>query len=300
MGKHIKTDFLYDLVQEDEMKFMSEDVKKTIGSFGLLLCEAISLFYRKDAEKLFAFDVGEWAMVGCVYRYMWCLMQASRVMKSFDIDVEYNRMAFSGSKEHNASEPNEEEKRTNMIKGITQLAAEMFRDMLNRDNNAYHKIIGKMNAKATDFLRLRPDIIVHRRGEIGRANNGLWVEFKKEGCEIRCRERCKAPGHEGCKMDETLFDQAKVMFNTSQTEEGFNYQIGAMVMLRKNKAHIGFFSNGTRLCGVVVTADGCEPMSKEDAGKNLWCRPMLDNGEIEDSDLSLTQTAVCLHKCQWT
>ena len=77
MGKHIKTDFLYDLVQEDEMKFMSEDVKKTIGSFGLLLCEAISLCYRKDAEKLFAFDVGEWAMVGCVYRYMWGLMQMS-------------------------------------------------------------------------------------------------------------------------------------------------------------------------------------------------------------------------------
>lgn len=264
MGKHIKTDFLCDLVQEDEMeKFMSEDVKNAISSFGLLLCEAISLFYRKDANKLFAYDVDEWAMVGCVYRYMWCLMQSSRAMKSFDIDVEYNRMAHPQQQGDDASKS--KGKRLDKIKAITRNAVEKWQESEETMSERYVcAILRRMEEKTYDnsSLNLRPDIIVHRRGQNRTSSdNKLWVEFKKNGA----------------KKEDAFFDQAKVMFNTSYMEKDFHYQLGAIVMLRKEFAHVGFFTKGKILHGVVVDSGRCRAMSDTEVEQRLWCEPKLDS-----------------------
>ena len=67
-----------------------------------LLCDALKLFYENDAKALFnepqknADDaaegkriVNERAMVGCMYRYMWCLIQQEgNCIPVSDIDIE--------------------------------------------------------------------------------------------------------------------------------------------------------------------------------------------------------------------
>ena len=70
-----------------------------------LLCNALQQFYKNDAKALFNKIRGntvvetkkemidERAMVGCVYRYMWHLMQQARdYFPVSDIDIEYDRM----------------------------------------------------------------------------------------------------------------------------------------------------------------------------------------------------------------
>ena len=64
-----------------------------------ILLDALREFYRKDAEKLFDDKkaIDERAMVGCVYRYMWCKLQQLGEL-DVDIDIEYNRSSndYSG------------------------------------------------------------------------------------------------------------------------------------------------------------------------------------------------------------
>ena len=61
-----------------------------------ILSEALKRFYVNDAKSLFGNNkqIDERAMVGCIYRYMWNILeqQKSLVGQICDIDIEYDRM----------------------------------------------------------------------------------------------------------------------------------------------------------------------------------------------------------------
>ncbi|MBQ6926075.1 MAG: hypothetical protein IJQ73_15670 [Kiritimatiellae bacterium] len=235
----------------------ANNIEPEIVSFCVnLLCKSIQRFYQKDAQFLFGSRiVDERALVGCVYRYMWCALEP--LGRIFDIDIEYDRITDDevGS--------DEESRHVNRVKRIESSAANRCcQKKCEKLNECADCLITKMNEKIVgkDYLGLRPDIIVHRRGKSGRANNAMWIEFKKTGGDY----------------SDALFDQAKVMFNSCNKHEGLLYRIGAMVMLREKYAHVGFFSNGQILYGYVVDATEPCPMTKEEERQNLWCRPKLD------------------------
>ena len=222
-----------------------------------LLCRAIQLFYKNDAKVLFDQPhetnkseatgdgkiVNERAMVGCVYRYMWCLMQQriSEIPES-DIDVEYDRMVRGGSEYYEKEISGSCGERSC---GLYSNCIQVIVSELNRRRKQ-----GNSNADSgdtTDVIKtaVRPDIIVHNRNQIGQPNNGLVVEFKKE--------------HKKFCAKDIKFDMAKLNYFTCQDEHTqFHYKVGAMVVLRSEYADVGVISGKSVLCGYRVCAGGKE------------------------------------------
>ena len=192
-----------------------------------LLCEALRMFYKNDAEALFKNQAAdERAMVGCIYRYAWCLMHAPRYENLLpDIDIEYDRMssphakkAFDLSKDHNKIDCNQYDVCGKVIYEYKQCYD---------GNHELCKTCVEHSRKWRDF---RPDLIIHKRGSS--IENGLVAEFKKKG-----------DNREGANSKGIDFDKAKVMFCTCQNAE-FKYKVGAVVILHKDRCDMTIYQNG--------------------------------------------------------
>ena len=226
-----------------------------------LLCRALQLFYKNDAKALFdkpqartksdaggkdgkSKIVNERAMVGCVYRYMWCMMQQQIFeLPEFDVDIEYDRMIKdeSGYYEKEISCKCESvncSRRSNCIQVIV--------DEIQRRRKSGNSE-GEFGA-ATDVIRavVRPDIIVHNRNKSGLANNGLVVEVKKEYRAI-------------------MVDLAKLYYFTCQDKcTKFHYRVGAMVVLHPTYADICFICDKKILCRYKVCVHDIREMADDE------------------------------------
>lgn len=230
-----------------------------------LLCRALQLFYKNDATVLFNKPqttlkkesagngkiVNERAMVGCVYRYMWCLMQQQVFeIPEFDIDVEYDRMIKDGS-EYYEKEISYECERTNCIRRSNCI--KVIVDEIQRRRNSGNSE-GECGT-AADIIRVavRPDIIVHNRNKSGIANNGLVVEFKKV---YRVR-----------RVAAIKFDLAKLCYFTCQDKcTKFNYKVGVLAILHPKHAEVWVVYNKKVLSGYNVNSEGCETVSVKEFG----------------------------------
>ena len=217
-----------------------------------LLFYALQLFYKNDASALFGKSkireeesgngkiVNERAMVGCVYRYMWCLMQQKTYNGiESDIDIEYDRMIKDDLGYYEKKIP-----------------CECSAKNCEKKDKCIHEIIAGIqrrrkkdvsNIEMCDIIKtaVRPDVIVHNRNQSGQSNNGLVVEFKKE--------------YAGLSDVDIAFDKAKVYYFTCDEEcTHFHYKIGAMVMLRPKYADVILISKRNIICGYKVYADKVE------------------------------------------
>ena len=186
------------------------DVRKMLmanfqeGKYINVLLSALKEFYAKDAESLFKYKmVDERAMVGCIYRYMWCRM----VRKNMDceIDIEYDRMRGS-----------EGEACRKCIGGMPR-NCDTKGCKLNCGN-----ILFEWKDRKEDYeYNFRPDMIIHHRNKNAEGDNVLVVEVKKEGASD---ELCK-------------FDKAKVSWCTC-SNGCLQYRIGAFVVLHAKYATV--------------------------------------------------------------
>lgn len=222
-----------------------------------LLFHALQLFYRNDASALFGKSkirkeergkekiVNERAMVGCVYRYMWCLMQQKTYNGiESDIDIEYDRMIKDDLGYYEKEVPYKCSKKD-----------------CEKKDKCIHEIIAGIqrrrkkdvsNIEMCDIIKtaVRPDVIVHNRNQSGQSNNGLVVEFKKE--------------YAGLSDGDIAFDKAKVYYFTCDEESThFHYKIGAMVMLRPKYADVLLISKRNIICGYKVYADKVEKIKAD-------------------------------------
>lgn len=185
-----------------------------------LLTKAVQWFYKNDAS--YTKDVDERAMVGCVYRYMWCILQQKVSFSVADIDIEYDRMGNSEDAIRKCIEVPE-----NSCKSC------------DRKKECYAVLKSKIERKSRDKIKyeFRPDIIVHQRGDL--IKNGLVIEFKK-------RSR-------GAKLD-----IAKLMYCTCENG-AFKYDVGAFVLFEATQAHIEVFVDGKVNSMFKVNSEGrCE------------------------------------------
>ena len=231
-----------------------------------LLCKALQLFYVNDAKALFnepqenAGDgeerkgwkriVNERAMAGCVYRYMWCLMQqAGDSVPVSDIDIEYDRMVKDGLLYYQkelfceCGKANE--------KGQCKIHAKCFQVIYN-ETQRKRKANGNVNdgnEALANIIRkaIRPDIILHNRNVGGVENNGLVVEFKKEYNELN--------------NDAIAFDMAKLYYFTCPQSKSLQYKLGAMVILRSQYSDVGFIVDQKILGGCKVCANDIEEIA---------------------------------------
>ena len=167
-----------------------------------LLVNALQQFYVRDAKALFRDKViDERAMVGCIYRYMWCEI----VRKNMDgeIDIEYDRMLESdGNTCH---------------KCIDGMPANCDGCNLKCGNILFEK----KNRKEDYEYNFRPDIIIHHRNKNAAGDNIMVVEVKKEYSSDELRD----------------FDKAKVSWCTCS--KGFlRYGIGVFVVLHAKCATV--------------------------------------------------------------
>ena len=196
-----------------------------------LLVKALQEFYVKDAKDLFKDKmVDERAMVGCIYRYMWCSLQRMKWDGiEHDIDIEYDRM---NNKDGDAIRK-------------TILCINKHKDDCKHEYEFCGKIIEDYNKKECNDCKdrqFRPDIIVHRRmSELGEGN-GLVVEFKKDR------------GEKSNKKDD-LFDMAKVMYCTCDKGD-FRYKVGACVKLFERLCKVLVFINGENVFSFSVNCSG--------------------------------------------
>ena len=175
---------------------MDEKSKKYIE----LLCEALQLFYKNDAKALFfdAMPIGERAMVGCVYRYLWALRYSPHYDKlEPDVDIEYDRMQSD----------------------TTYLSKALFCDDTRCNNSdscwqAIKRRIPVQNCSCGEPIKkFIPDLIIHKRNAWEGKQNGLITEFKKKGSDSE-------------------WDKLKVQF-CSCPKSNFKYMVGALVVLDK-------------------------------------------------------------------
>ena len=223
---------------------MQDDQEELVS----LLCEAIQRFYQKDAESLWkAKVINERAMVGCVYRYMWeaaCHL-AHNVIK--DIDIEYDRMSDDAFLETQ--------------KAILAISVNQCRNQkeCSEKSECTERLAKRIELKTDDKARLllRPDLIFHNRDKPGIQNNALVVEFKKEK-------------DKGVDLDDVYIDQAKLMFLTCPKSKRLQYALGALVMLRKEYADVGFYCGGKVISGNRVNESGFRKMGEEEYDGKLW------------------------------
>ena len=193
----------------------------------LLLIGALVLFTRCDAEALFNNknkDVDERAMVGCVYRYMFCacLMNLLKATQP-DIDIEYDRMRVAG-------------------KGLVSKCftpcldpKEMCKSYQNKVCNDFIKNHGKLCDKCEQYeKRIRPDLIIHKRNSEPGSDNGMIVEFKRDDAG-------------GC-------DDVKITYSTCLSGT-LKYKIGAKVTLSSVNQKVELYKDSVK--------DGEMDVSKE-------------------------------------
>lgn len=218
-----------------------------------LLCEALELFYKNDANELFKENdgknasegqreiVNERAMSGCVYRYMWYLMQQKEDFTFLDIDIEYDRMVKDDLGYYVKSLPHKCNGKRH--KQCTKKCCEVI-----------GKSIEQENENDADSIRkaVRPDIIVHNRNKSCIENNGLVVEFKK---------------YNNNKVD---FDMAKLYYFTCPESESLQYQLGAMVKLFSEYAYVAFIGVRKILSGCKVSANRVEEVKGKEIEKLIF------------------------------
>jgi len=204
---------------------LTEDQKTNLR---LLEC-AIRLFYKYDASDLWGgvHAIDERAMVGCVYRYMYCFVMSGLCpLECSDIDIEYDRM--------NGENGDEIRKCLGVLPSrceqcfIVDDCMALIKKV--RERQSKKRCCGDVgmrdecNVCENACYRIRPDIIVHKRKS---DRNGLVVEFKKkcEGRDVKARES---------------FDKAKLRASVCS----FNclkYQLGVFVSLKKDCATLEVF-----------------------------------------------------------
>ena len=177
-----------------------------------ILSEAIKRFYLNDAKSLFGENkqIDERAMVGCIYRYMWYMLeqQAIKDVKVCDIDVEYDRMEGTHGKE------------------IRKHISIMDCCSLCKYKESCIEVIKKHMKENKNNYDFRPDIILHTRGINSQDGNFLDIEIKKENSGI---ERKK-------------FDEAKVRYCTC-TKAPLRYKIGVIVLLSEKGASMKIYAH---------------------------------------------------------
>lgn len=207
-----------------------------------LLCDALQLFYKNDAQALFNVIhsgeveedrrtadrserkkdiIDERAMVGCVYRYMWCLMnQAKDAELESDIDIEYDRMVKDdlGYYEKVISCECGKQHGEGRCQKYFECNYEIVEKLHEVRPNDADENVSNVIRKA-----VRPDIIVHNRNKGGIENNGLVVEFKKHN-----------------NAGNVTFDMAKLYYFTCPKSNQLQYKLGAMVVLHPEFAIVDF------------------------------------------------------------
>ena len=188
-----------------------------------ILINALQKFYSFDAKQLFDEEktIDERAMVGCVYRYMWCQLQ--QIGDSIvDIDIEYNRKPsdYNGKDREKGIVLCEAEQQTNRCPHLKSCREILRKEMLAKK-------------KETDRLSFRPDIIIHVRNH---SQNFMHIEFKK------CSRDGKLLNKSG-----VVFDMAKVRYSTCQKLD-YKYDEGVVVLLGENGFSAVQFRDG-RLVG---------------------------------------------------
>ena len=169
-----------------------------------LLVGALHEFYVQDAKELFKSKmVDERAMVGCIYRYMWCRIVQNHM--DCDIDIEYDRM-----------QGNDGTACRKCIDGMpVKCRAEQCK--LNCDITLF-----KQKDRPEDYkYNFRPDIIIHHRNMNGQDDNIMVVEVKKFSAD---EELCN-------------FDRAKVSWCTC-TKGCLKYRVGLFVVLHDTYAMV--------------------------------------------------------------
>ena len=173
-----------------------------------LLIDAIKLFYINDADSLFGADknVDERAMVGCIYRYMWCKIVREGI--NCDIDIEYDRMRGRNG---------------GLVKKSIDLAQECGTENCRKEClKLIAKRAGKRKGKSDkELYSIRPDIILHMRNSEPGKDNYLVAEFKK------------AP----VSSADDKFDHAKIRWNTC-SRSLLRYDYGVVVKLFQKYAHL--------------------------------------------------------------
>lgn len=178
-----------------------------------ILSEAIKRFYVNDAKSLFGNNkqIDERAMVGCIYRYMWNILEQQKTLggQICDIDIEYDRM--------NGCHGDEIKKHMSIV--VEHCSKCMHKESCFELIKRYMK----EDQKTYDF---RPDIILHKRGVCSRGGNFMVVEVKKDNSAA---ERIK-------------FDEAKVRYCTCDRAP-LRYSIGATVVLAESGAVVRHFTS---------------------------------------------------------
>ena len=206
---------------------------------------AIKRFYDEDATEMFgdasSKSVSEWAMAGCIYRYLWDKLKEFDGMPSA-VDIEYNRLT--------SLEQGDSRKRINKCNSKS-------------DCPKYEECMKVLEANIDKAEReenkglFRPDIIIHNRREAGKDNNGLVIEVKKEEC----------------KKEYALFDCAKLSYLVCDKSGELQYQFGAMILLRKNCAYVGFFEKDQDVIGYAFKEGEWRHMTDQEQRDKVWCKP---------------------------
>ena len=194
--------------------------KKVIQKYVALLCNAIQLFYMNDAEALFESkqrktcerikekkNLNERTMVGCIYRYVWCLRHDRRYAElEQDVDIEYDRKTSDiGEFIEKGLIKCDEKDHCFCFDKCWQTIFQTWK------GNSPDRSASDENRKGF-HVGFRPDLIVHKRNSKLGQGNGLVAEFKKE---------------RGSHDKDLLFDIAKVRFCTCEKQE-FRYLIGGL------------------------------------------------------------------------
>lgn len=194
----------------------------------ILLIGALVLFTRKDADTLFnkSKDVDERAMVGCVYRYMFCahLMNVLEATQP-DIDIEYDRMRVVGKEL--------------VPKYFTPCVnpKEQCKRQQNKACNCFIKDHGKLCDKCQQYeKRIRPDLIIHKRDSEPGCDNDMIVEFKRYDQEVG-------------------WDDIKITYSTC-TRGMLKYKIGAKVTLANASQKVELYKDSQKIDELEVSKDG--------------------------------------------
>jgi hypothetical protein len=212
---------------------LKEMLIREISKFGLgesesdikLLIGSLLLFNMKDAQELFGEhkDVDERAMVGCVYRYMYC----ARIMNVCNstqphIDIEYDRMRIDARK---------------FGPKTFQTCSSPKDTCTDEQKSKCNKVVsrGKWCRLCNQCVKhVRPDLIIHFRNSDLGCGNGMIVEFKRN-------------------KDDDL-DNAKITYATCDRGT-LRYTLGAVVKLSCNEQIVTFFKDSCMSISFKVYSD---------------------------------------------
>lgn len=211
--------------------------------YRLLLFRAIRRFYKNDANAFFKDDIiDERPMAGCIYRYLWAEREAYGKNNLVpNVDTEYRKAG-------------DDEK---IIEACVKTCAnKKCRQFSNCVLNIKHNLPkGDNNRNVSEIKKgIRPDIILHRRLQLGKDNNGIVVEIKRKGAK------------------NVLFAQAKLMFLTCEEAASIQYKMGAFVMLYDQFALVGLYCGGKVVSGYKVDKKRWRKMSDANVESRTWLK----------------------------